>query len=236
MSCTGEMALGRLWSFTPVHEEPRREPRRHAVSEPLSDALLVERAARGDSIAFSELVTRHYRRAVRVSFGLMKNRQDAEDVVQDAFARVYKRLGTFEGDSSFYTWLYRIVVNQSIDALRRRRREKRVELDSEDTRAAEREGVQMWPRFEPSDPGESAERRELGAKLQRALDGLQEIHQAVILLRELEGFTYEEIAQTLGIRKGTVMSRLFHARKAMQRSLGAINKREAIVLEGNLGA
>lgn len=236
MSRTGEMVMGRLRTFTPARQGPGRQQRRDAVAEPLSDALLVERAARGDSIAFSELVTRHYRRTVRVAFGLMKNRQDAEDVVQEAFARVHKRLGTFAGDSSFYSWLYRIVVNQSIDALRRKRREKRVELDSEDARAAEREGVQLWPRFEASDPGESAQRHELGAKLQRAFDGLPEIHQAVILLRELEGLTYEEIAQTLGIRKGTVMSRLFHARKAMQRSLGVKNIRGSAALEGNLGA
>lgn len=226
MSSAGEMALGRLQTAT---RRSRRDQRRDAVSEPLSDANLVERAAKGDGIAFSELVTRHYRRAVRVAFGLMKNRQDAEDVVQEAFARVHKRLGSFAGDSSFYTWLYRIVVNQSIDTLRRKRREKKVDLDSEDARAAERDGVQMWPRFESSDPGEAAARHELGAKLQHAFDGLPSIHQAVILLRELEGLTYEEIAVTLGIRKGTVMSRLFHARKAMQRSLTSINKRDSVV-------
>src|SRR6478735_9325450 len=94
---------------------------RGRLSEPLTDGVLVERAARGDAIAFSELVTRHYQRAVQVAYGLLHQRQDAEDVVQEAFARVYTRLPDFAGAAAFYTWLYRIVVNLSIDALRRRR-------------------------------------------------------------------------------------------------------------------
>jgi RNA polymerase sigma-70 factor, ECF subfamily len=189
---------------------------RAAGTEPLTDQVLVERAQRGDAIAFSELVTRHYRRAVRVAFGLMKNNDDAEDVVQDAFARVHQRLGDFAGASAFYTWLYRIVVNLSIDALRRRQRERRVDLEAEAAREALRSSDELWPRYDDTQPLEAAERRQLGARLQRAFAELPEIHQAVILLRELEGMSYEEIAKTLKIKKGTVMSRLFHARRAMQ--------------------
>ncbi len=207
------------------------------MSEPLSDSVLVERAGKGDSIAFSELVTRHYRRAVRVAFGLLKDRHDAEDVVQDAFARVYRRLGDFEGNSAFYTWLYRIVVNLSIDAIRKRKRERRVDIEDESAREALKSGEDLWPRYEDSHPGQSAERRELGNKLQKAFAGLPEIHQAVILLREIEGRSYEEIAETLAIKKGTVMSRLFHARKSMQESLqGMMEEGDAIAPEGSLGA
>ncbi len=193
--------------------------RQRAMNEPLTDQTLVEHAKRGDEIAFSELVTRHYRRALRVAYGLLKHQSDAEDVVQDAFARVHTRLKDFEGSSAFYTWLYRIVVNLSIDAIRKRKRERRVDLDDETARDAIRSGEDLWPRYDETDPGESVERRELGARLQAAFKDLPEIHQAVILLRELEGMSYEEIARALRIKKGTVMSRLFHARKAMQAKL-----------------
>lgn len=193
------------------------EPR--LASEPLTDKLLVQRAARGDEIAFSELVTRHYRRALRVAVGLLKDRHDAEDVLQDAFARVHARLKDFEGSSAFYTWLYRIVVNLSIDTMRKRRRERRVELEDETARDALRSGEELWPRYRDHGPDDTAERKELRAKLDRAFRDLPEIHQAVIVLRELEGFSYEEIAETLGIKKGTVMSRLFHARRGMQANL-----------------
>lgn len=189
------------------------------VSEPLTDKLLVQRAARGDEIAFSELVTRHYRRALRVAYGLLKDRHDAEDVLQDAFARVHARLKDFEGSSAFYTWLYRIVVNLSIDTMRRRRRERRIELEDETAREALRSGEELWPRYRDSGPDDTAERKQLALKLERAFKDLPEIHQAVIVLRELEGFSYEEIAETLGIKKGTVMSRLFHARRGMQTNL-----------------
>ncbi|HSI02907.1 MAG TPA: sigma-70 family RNA polymerase sigma factor, partial [Myxococcota bacterium] len=205
------------------------EPR--LASEPLTDKLLVQRAARGDEIAFSELVTRHYRRALRVAFGLLKDRHDAEDVLQDAFARVHARLKDFEGSSAFYTWLYRIVVNLSIDTMRKRRRERRVELEDETTREALRSGEELWPRYRDAGPDDTHERKELAAKLDRAFRGLPEIHQAVIVLRELEGFSYEEIAETLGIKKGTVMSRLFHARRGMQANLAGTPLENAAATE-----
>jgi RNA polymerase sigma-70 factor (ECF subfamily) len=201
------------------------------MSEPVTDQMLVNRAARGDEIAFSELVTRHYRRAVRVAFGLLKDRHDAEDVAQDAFARVHQRLKDFEGSSAFYTWLYRIVVNLSIDAIRKRKRERRVDVDEETARESLRSEAELWPRYAQHDPGENAERAELKARLQSAFEGLPEIHQAVIMLRELEGFSYEEIAETLNIKKGTVMSRLFHARRGMQAKL--LNRPEDEKAEGS---
>lgn len=203
------------------------------MSESLTDKVLVQRAARGDEIAFSELVNRHYRRALRVAYGLMKDRHDAEDVVQDAFARVHLRLGDFEGSSAFYTWLYRIVVNLSIDALRKRRRERRADVEDETTRDSLGGGEQLWPRYDSSDPGAEAERAELARRLQAAFKDLPEIHQAVVLLRELEGFSYEEIAQTLDIKKGTVMSRLFHARRSMQASLVAKSQDGKAAPEGS---
>lgn len=197
------------------------------MSEAPNDKQLVERAAKGDSAAFSELVKRHYRRALRVAYGLLKDVHDAEDVVQEAFARVHTRLGDFEGASAFYTWLYRIVVNLCIDAMRRRHRERRVDIDSEPARAALSSGAaQLWPRYDDTHPGESAERRQLALQLKKAFVDLPEIHQAVIMLRELEGMSYEQIATTLQIKKGTVMSRLFHARRGLVQRLQALTQDE----------
>ena len=190
-----------------------------SMNDTITDMELVERASRGDSIAFSELVTRHYKRCVRVSFGLLKNKSDAEDVVQEAFARVYRKLDSFQGQSAFYTWLYRIVVNLSIDAIRKKKRQRRADVDDESAREALRSEEALWPGYDGTNPAKEVERNELGNKLRAAFRELPEIHQAVVFLREIEGFSYEEIAETLKIKKGTVMSRLFHARKAMQELL-----------------
>ena len=103
-------------------------------------------------------------------------------------------------------------------------------------REALKAGEDLWPRFEDSHPGASAERRELAGKLQLAFQNLPEIHQAVIMLRELEGLSYEEIATTLGIKKGTVMSRLFHARKSMQETLQGMEEADTVAPEGSMGA
>jgi RNA polymerase sigma-70 factor, ECF subfamily len=205
-------------------QEPKRE------TDPLSDGTLVQRASNGDTIAFSELVTRHYRRAVRVAYGLLKDPHDAEDVAQDAFARVYQRLHEFEGASAFYTWLYRIVVNLSIDLMRKRKRERRVDIEDESLRDSLAEGLELWPASDAATPETSFERQEISKKLQKAFDGLPEIHQSVVFLRELEGQSYDEIAETLKIKKGTVMSRLFHARKILQHKLSGAGLRPKVDL------
>lgn len=199
----------------------RISKRKHIALAPvqIEDRELVERAAAGDSDAFSDLVTRHYDRAMRVAFGLVKSQAEAEDVVQDAFVKVYSRLGEFRAASGFYTWLYRIVVNLSIDRLRRRRRERRVDIEDEDFRTTLSHGRSLAPRFEDTDPRLNLQQRQLRQRIREAYEALPEIHQAVILLREVEGLSYTEIAASLGIRKGTVMSRLFHARRSMQESL-----------------
>lgn len=208
-----------------------------AVSEPLTDSVLVQRAARGDGIAFSELVNRHHRRLLRVAFGLLKDRQDAEDVVQDAFVRAHRRLDSFEGGAAFYTWVYRITVNISIDTMRKRKRERRIDFEDESAQQAVRKGATPWPRFESSHPARHSERRELASRLQSALAALPEIHQAVLVLRELEGMSYEEIAQTLGLKRGTVMSRLFNARKAMQEKLLEMRRDDELdPTRGSVGA
>lgn len=110
-------------------------------------------------------------------------------------------------------------MNLSIDSLRKRKRQRRADVDDELTREALRSDEELWPVFDEADPMLSVERRELRARLDAAFAELPEIHRAVLVLREVQGLSYEEIAESLEIKKGTVMSRLFHARKAMQKLL-----------------
>lgn len=192
-----------------------------AAGGPSDDRELVERVQRGDETAFRALFERYHRRAYSVAFGVVKNKQDALDVVQDGFVKVHRHIGTFQGTSSFYTWLYRIIMNLAIDHVRRRKNAKGVEYDDGIGRAADEvagDGT-LLPRMLDANPSKTVVRRELLAKIQTALDELPEYHRAVILLREIEGLSYEEMAQVLGVPKGTIMSRLFHARKKMQASL-----------------
>lgn len=208
-------------------EKNEKSTGKSKVNEAITDLMLVERAVAGDGIAFSELVNRHYEKAVRVSFGMLKDLQDAEDVAQDAFVRVHRKLEGFQGQSAFSTWLYRIVVNLSIDLMRKKKRQRRADIDDEAARDALRSEQDLWPRFEEHDPSISLERRELHKQLNQAFRELPDIHRAVLVLREVQGLSYDEIADALEIKKGTVMSRLFHARKAMQVQMASIQKAEA---------
>lgn len=181
------------------------------------DDALVGRARGGDRAAFEQLFQKYHRRAYAVALGVVKRHEDALDVVQDAFIKVHKHLATFQGTSSFYTWLYRIVMNLSIDQIRRRRKVAEWGDDIQKDDAAG-DGT-LLPRMPNENPRKTVVRRELSEKIQAALDTLPEYHRAVIILREVEGLSYEEMAQALDVPKGTIMSRLFHARRKMQEQL-----------------
>lgn len=187
----------------------------------LDDKTLVARVQEGDERAFRTLFDRYQRRAFAVAYGVVKNKQDAMDIVQDGFVKVHRHIGKFQGSSSFYTWLYRIIMNLAIDHVRRRKNAKGVEYDDRVGREADEvagDGT-LLPRILDANPGKTVIRRELLAKIQEALEELPEYHRAVIVLREIEGLSYEEMSQVLGVPKGTIMSRLFHARKKMQATL-----------------
>lgn len=194
------------------------------------DHDLVQRVQAGDTAAFRALFDKYHRRAFAVAMGVVKNEDDALDAVQVAFVKVHKNIHKFEGSSSFYTWLYRIVMNVSIDHVRRTSRRKNLDFDEralhEESQVAG-DGA-LVPSVTDANPGKAALRRELGTAIQAALQELPEHHRAVIVLREVEGMSYEEMAQTLDVPKGTVMSRLFHARKKMQASLAPYLSGEAV--------
>ena len=180
----------------------------------------MEAAKRGDREAFRTLFERYHRRAYALALGVVRHPDDALDVVQDAFIKAHKYLDKFEGNSSFYTWLYRIVMNLAIDHIRKHRRVRPVELDEqrlEDGGGDDGDG--LLPTLLGGNPGRALMDKEIRQRIDVALGELSENHRSVLVMRELEGLSYEEMAQAMGCSKGTIMSRLFHARKNMQRRL-----------------
>jgi RNA polymerase sigma-70 factor (ECF subfamily) len=199
--------------------EASKEDQRAAEAE--VDRVLIAQAQRGDGGAFRQLVERHQRRAHSHAYGLLRDDNDAREIVQEAFLRVHKGLATFEGGSSFYTWLYRIVTNLAIDLMRRPGR-KRAELVEERPHEEARGEFSLVSRIDGADPIDVLRRKEIARRIQIALDALPPYHRGVILMREVEGLSYEEMAQAMQVSKGTIMSRLFHARQKMQRALADV--------------
>ena len=177
-----------------------------------NDADLVRRTRSGDQEAFRELYDRYHRQVLAVAVAMTGGTDDAMDVVQETFVRAHKNLGSFLGESSFYTWLYRIAVNVGIDFRRRqKRRGEIVQSDPMEDDVADPE--------RSIDPATEVARRELGTRILGAIDELTPEHKAAIILREIEGLSYEDISQVMQCSKGTVMSRLHYARKKLQAKL-----------------
>ena len=165
---------------------------------------------------------RHQRKVYSVAFGFLRNQEDALDVVQESFIKVHRYLNNFEGNSSFYTWLYRIVTNLCIDHMRKNKKYKALEFDDSlrhDGKGEAAADGEARPLSGLGDPAQMLQRREILDAVQDGLQYLSEKHRAVIIMRELEGMSYEEMAKAMGCSKGTIMSRLFHARRNMQRLL-----------------
>ncbi len=182
----------------------------------LPDDDLVRAARRGDGTAFRELLERYKRRAFGVALGIVGDPDEAEDVVQEAFVKAYYKLPDFRFGSNFYTWFYRLLVNQAIDRWRKAARRSAVPF--EDARVPG-ETAESEAAGRPKTPEELAGNRQLAEGIARAIAALPEYHRAVILLREVEGMTYEEIARVLGCSVGTVMSRLHYARARLKEAL-----------------
>jgi RNA polymerase sigma-70 factor (ECF subfamily) len=177
---------------------------------------LVERARSGESQAFRDLVVRYQRKVYAVALGIVKDRDLAWDVSQEAFVRVHRHLPEFKGDSSFSTWVLRITTHLAIDSVRRERQSVKDDIDEVRESDLSGGGEGILSTALGQNPMQNALRKELLGKIQEALSQLPEKHRTILVLRELEGLSYEELAERLGIHKGTVMSRLFHARKKMQ--------------------
>lgn len=178
----------------------------------LSDWELVQKCQAGEAGAFQELVARYQQKVYMVILGLLRNREDALEVAQETFFRAYRKIKSFQGGSSFYTWLYRIAVNMAIDSQRRQKRNPLDFRETMDRVLEERNEV-------AKDPFSDVHDRELREKLVAAINDLTPEHKAVIVLRTIEGLSYKNIGEILGCSEGTVMSRLHYARKKLQEKL-----------------
>ena len=184
-----------------------------------TDAQLVKRVQKGDKGAFDVLVLRYQHKIVNLVMRYVRDPDQAMDIAQEAFLKAYRALPRFRGDSAFYTWLYRIAVNTAKNHLAaQRRRPMDVELDLQDS-----EQYDLHAKLKETDTPEGVTlSHELNETVPRAIAGLPEDLRTAIILREIEGMSYEQIAQTMECPVGTVRSRIFRARDAIGKKIGGL--------------
>jgi RNA polymerase sigma-70 factor, ECF subfamily len=183
------------------------------------DTALIERCRGGDIAAFEPLVEKYRQRVWRLAYNVLRDKEEAWDVAQEAFIKAYQALPSFRGQSAFYTWLYRITMNVAADRARSRAAQGRA-FGTDRIPEEDWERVITDPEPREASPADAAARREERQKIMTALDQLSEDHRRIIMLGDLEGLSYREIAETLEIPMGTVMSRLHNARKKLRDVLG----------------
>jgi RNA polymerase sigma-70 factor (ECF subfamily) len=186
----------------------------------LMEADLVRMAREGDLTAFEELVARHRDKVYARAYSMMRNEEEALDLSQDAWVKGWQRLAQFQGDSSFVTWMTRIVINLCLDQLRKHKRQR-----AESIEAMEEDGgvERQMPVVNPN-PTAGLERVELRERIDRALAQLSHEHRTVLVLHEFEELEYKEIAKRMKCSIGTVMSRLFYARRRMASLLAGVRR------------
>src|ERR1041385_5931278 len=176
------------------------------------DSALVRAAQRGDMGAFEELVARHRDKIYARAVSMMRNEEEAIDLSQEAWVKGWQRLKQFQGEASFVTWMTRIVSNLCLDHLRKQKRQRAESIEHLDEELG---GVERQMPVVTVNPTEGLERAELRARIDKALGQLTEAHRTVLILHEFEGLEYKEIAKRMKCSIGTVMSRLFYARRRM---------------------
>jgi RNA polymerase sigma-70 factor, ECF subfamily len=181
----------------------------------VSDLDLVARAQRGDTGAFNQLITQYRQRCFAMIYNMVRNEEDAWDLAQDGFVKAWKSLANFRGQSAFYTWLYRIMTNVSLDWLRKKHVQGAREFDDTIGLRSIEPSASTAPK-ESLQPSERIADAEIRQRIDAAMAKLSPEHRAVAVLREVEGMDYQEIADAIGCSIGTVMSRLFYARKKLQ--------------------
>jgi RNA polymerase sigma factor (sigma-70 family) len=181
------------------------------------DAELVARTQAGDPSAFDELIKRYQQRVYAVINNMTSNHADTNDLLMETFAKAFRRIHGYKSEAAFYTWLYRIAVNQTINFLRRNRHRNNVSMDDET-------GLQNREEFIDSsfsaDIGRQSNIQELQKKLNESLMKLSEEHRAVVTLFDVQGLSHAEIGKVTGCSEGTVRSRLFYAHKQLRKYLG----------------
>src|SRR5437899_122434 len=189
----------------------------------VGDDKLVRRAQRGDMVAFEELVLRHRDKIYGRAFSMMRNEEEAVDLSQEAWVKAWQRLKQFQGEASFVTWMTRIVINLCLDQLRK---QKRLRAESIEQMDEELGGVERQMPVVTPNPTERLERGELRQRIDEALAKLSYEHRTVLILHEFEELEYKEIAKRMQCSIGTVMSRLFYARRKMAVLLAGLKREE----------
>ena|ERR1041385_6821972 len=189
----------------------------------MDDVALFKAAQRGDMQAFEELVARHRDKIYARAFSMMRNEEDAIDLSQEAWVKAWQRLKQFQGESSFLTWMTRIIINLCLDQLRKQKRQR---AESIEEMQEESGGVERQMPIVTPNPTEKLERTELRARIDKALGQLSYEHRTVLILHEFEELEYKEIAKRMQCSIGTVMSRLFYARRKMAVLMQSYRKEE----------
>jgi RNA polymerase sigma-70 factor (ECF subfamily) len=189
----------------------------------MTDERLVGAAQEDDMAAFEELVARHRDKIYARAFSMMRNEEAAIDLSQEAWVKAWQRLNQFQGDASFATWMTRIVINLCLDHLRK---QKRLRADSIEQMDEELGGVERHMPVITPNPTERLEQQELRERIDRGMAQLSYEHRTVLILHEYEGLEYKEIAQRMECSIGTVMSRLFYARRRLAGLLAGLKREE----------
>ena len=187
------------------------------------DQALVRAAQSGDMAAFEELVARHRDKLYARAYSMMRNEEEAIDLSQEAWVKGWQRLGQFHGESSFGTWMTRIVINLCLDQLRKQKRQRTESIEAMDEDSG---GVERQMPIVAANPTAGLERAELRERIDRALGQLSYEHRTALILHEFEELEYKEIAKVMDCSIGTVMSRLFYARRKMAVLLADLRKKE----------
>ncbi len=187
------------------------------------DDALVHAARGGDMAAFEELVARHRDKIYARAYTMMRNEEEAVDLSQEAWVKAWQRLVQFQGESSFTTWITRIVINLCLDELRKKKRQRAESIDELNEESG---GVERQMPVVTINPTERLERAELRVRIDEAMGKLSEAHRTVLILHEFEHMEYKNIAKTMNCSIGTVMSRLFYARRKMASLLQDLKKPE----------
>jgi RNA polymerase sigma-70 factor (ECF subfamily) len=201
----------------PARRKAAREPEEPAeevAAEPVDEMVLVQRARQGELAAYDELVRRYQERIYATVYHMTSNHEDANDLAQEAFIKGYQALKSFKGGSSFYTWVYRIAVNKTINFLKQRKNKAQMSLDDLDFNAEH--DPDLVALISEKTPRREINLAELQEKLNTAMQKLSEPHRLVVTLHDVQGMSHEEIAKVMDCNIGTVRSRLFYARQQLQ--------------------
>jgi len=187
------------------------------------DPTLVRKAQRGNMAAFEELVARHRDKIYARALSMMRNEEEATDLSQEAWVKGWQRLKQFQGEASFGTWMTRIVINLCLDQLRKQKRQRAESIEEIDEESG---GVERQMPVVTVNPTAGLERLELRQRIDQALNQLSYEHRTVLVLHQFEEMEYKQIAKTMGCSIGTVMSRLFYARRKLAALLADLKKRD----------